>query len=129
MHEKAFFVAFIMALALSMFYLGGTITGYITATRYCQDGFCTEFCRHNSDCSGAVCCDMGGFGACIVECDQEYIFDPDMKQKVIVGNVYVNNIHTEGPADFQAKNLIFFMSLMLVIVIVGIVYYMNHKSQ
>jgi hypothetical protein len=74
-----FSVLAIFAISTSMYFLGGTITGSVTRSMFCDDsGNCHDFCRYDSECTteGFNCCENGEFGICIEEelCEKRFDF-------------------------------------------------------
>ncbi len=125
MHTKeAFFISlFVIALSLTLYFLGGSVTGLVVQTMYCE-GDCQEFCKFNTDCApNQVCCDKSGFGVCMAssDCDKqyEYVIDiPDFES--------VKTPNLEKPA--ATPNVPLFTFLSLVLIAIGIIYYVSkHK--
>ncbi len=75
-----FSVLAIFAITTSMYFLGGTITGSVTRSMFCDNsGNCHDFCKYDSDCSGNgfVCCENGEFGICLEDelCEAKFNYD------------------------------------------------------
>lgn len=64
--ESIFLISLVIALGLSVFFLGSTITGNMTRTMHCNGMECNDFCASDSECvkAGYVCCDVAGEGVC-----------------------------------------------------------------
>ena len=76
MEKKDLIFRFVLIILLiaPFYFLGSSITGFVTQTMHCEDGGCNEYCRFNSDCFEGVCCDKGSFGVCGSSCE-EYKFE------------------------------------------------------
>lgn len=117
-----FSVLAIFAITTSMYFLGGSITGSVTRSMFCDDsGNCHDFCRYDSDCSaeGFSCCENGEFGICIEKelCEVKYDFN-------------ASNFNFVEKATLSRKSEMGFYSLILGIAItLAIIYFIVTGQQ
>lgn len=71
------------------YFLGLSMTGYVTFSTFCDESGCKEICKFNDDCIGdnEICCDGKGIGFCehISECQKPFVLggtDTDIKLRV-----------------------------------------------
>lgn len=119
--ELIFLVSFIAAFLASFFFIGGTITGLVTQTMYCEEGECKEFCRFDSDCIGnEVCCNRYGSGVCEAsgKCEQLFILDLDKDFEPVDTVPDYDKI-----AQTNSLGVMLFTFIGLLVVLLGYVYY------
>ena len=77
--ERLFVYSFVYTLGILIFFLGSSITGKVVQTSYCDGLNCYDYCKTNSDCSlNEVCCQEQNFGICKTNCEQEFVFTPEL---------------------------------------------------
>lgn len=122
--ERIFVFVFFISLAVLLFCLGISITGYFIQTMYCEQGTCKEFCRFNSDCSAdEICCDKIDFGVCedTSICEKEYIFEPEPE-------LDIDELPAmEKPTPLK-NNILIYSSMTLIIIVLGIIYFFERKK-
>ena len=74
-----FLIVFLGTLGFLFFALDSSITGKVVQTSFCDDSGCYDFCKTQSDCSVGVCCQEQDFGICKQDCEQEFVFNPNME--------------------------------------------------
>jgi hypothetical protein len=126
-HPEVLFIGTLLAAIIaSLFFLGGSITGYVTQTMYCdENGDCNDFCDSDYDCDeyGKICCEISGQGICYAEeaCVDRYNLFHERQSKI--PDYYKNPIQT---AQERAHVGIAFFSIMtFMIIVVAIVFFFN----
>jgi len=126
MNPRLFGAVFLLTFMVTLYFLGSSITGYISQSMHCEDGFCYRMCNSDSDCTtNKGCCDNGGYGICKSECDSTYYMNPmpDLDVEVEISP------HSESPAPQVGNQIMLFLILLGAILIVSIVYYVNHHKR
>ena len=118
-----FTITFIVSLALSLYFLGSSITGFVVQSMHCPGSICKELCRFNTDCTGTneICCDIGGFGVCekVSECEEEYLLQLEAD---------VENLpKVESPTPVQKSNVMIHTIVTLLILLVGLLDFLGRK--
>jgi hypothetical protein len=122
LRDKIFFPVFIITLLVSLFLLGGTLTGnlvYDSQSMHCKAEGCYQICDSTQDCNvnQEVCCEKNNFGICKIagECDKEYVFSPEGE--------FQENIRSTSSA-----NTITFSATTILVLIVGTLYYFSRRT-
>ena len=124
LRDRVFIPIFTIALLISLFLLGASLTGYfafIEQSMHCQDGNCYVLCNSNTDCQATkeVCCEENGIGICKegVKCLEQYEFIPSL------GPTSEESLrHTA-----QKSNTITFSATTFIIIVVGLLYIFSRK--
>lgn len=126
--EVEFTLAFAVSLVLLLYFMGASVTGFVTQSMYCMGGACKEFCETNSDCAlgSQVCCNKGSFGACepTSQCFEPYVFQPGTE-------INIKNLPPalETPSSFESTKTIVFVGLVLLATIIGLLYLLGSKAK
>jgi len=129
MNQRLFSAVFMASLAIILYLLGSSITGYISQSMHCEDGICYRFCDSNEACpQSKVCCDNGGFGVCKGTCDTEYLFTPEIEQDIRVTTNFERQPVVEEPAPQLGNIVMLLMVILGLILLIGLVYYINHSK-
>lgn len=123
MRNWSFGIAFVIALTLTLYFLGTSITGLVVQSMHCDQGKCAEFCRYTSDCAGIdeMCCDISGYGVCtyVLDCGKNYVFSIDSD---------IQSLPTlESPAQVLKTNIAIYVVLLFGILVFGFLYLKGRK--
>ncbi len=115
-------------LVILIYLIGGSITGYLSGTMYCEEGECKPFCRADTDCvpDNEVCCQNMDFGVCerVAACGKPYSFQPEGEWTIELED---SQPRLERPAPPKGRFCIFTV-LLIIVIIVGILYYLSKKK-
>jgi hypothetical protein len=126
--DKVFTISFIAVLAVLIYFLGASITGYVTESMYCSGGVCNKYCRADSDCYDAdICCQKGTFGICsaLDACKERYLF-----RAALDGNIILDtNANKEQPYRVAGAKVVYMSVLTMVVGLIGVLYLVSTHSK
>lgn len=111
---------------LLIYGLGASVTGYVMKTMYCEQEWCKDYCRFDSDCpiSGDVCCEQDNFGICkqSSQCEIPHEFQPTI-------DISLGQMQTilEKPAPDYKQEILMFTTLLIALVII-VTFHNKHKK-
>ena len=83
---------------------------------HCDEFGCYEFCKSNIECYRGICCQEQDFGICKTDCDNEYIFSPQVESD------FRSFAYEEQPAQINAVYTLFYLGLFALTVFIGGLY-------
>ena len=121
MRRHQLFIALLLMLFLiGAFLLGGSITGMVAQTMYCNEEGCADLCRSELDCDDTttICCHEGGVGVCkdMNRCEKPYEFIVGVTQEIDIDSRTEYSL-AENNRDRAYLYVIGVIALLIVLVI------------
>ena len=118
--ERLFLYSFVYTLGILLFFLGSSITGKVVQTAYCDSLNCYDYCTTNTDCAlGEVCCSEKDFGICKTDCDDLFVFTPEMEVQFPLPQL-------EQP--LRPDHTLLYVFLLVLTLIIGALYFLAGKK-
>ena len=122
-----FILAFVISFFGLMYFIGGSVTGYMVKTSFCDEDGCKEICRFDYDCTskGEVCCKQREYGICETpsNCKSMFSQKPELDSDI---KAEFNKPGIEEPAFLGTE--VFVYAILATIILMLTAIYFNQKK-
>ncbi|MBD3203861.1 hypothetical protein GF327_06175 [Candidatus Woesearchaeota archaeon] len=122
--EKFFLISFIFSLVILSFFLGNSITSWVTKSMYCSSEGCKAYCDNTQECSlDEACCQKESFGICEPKNECEKLYEPNFEFENPDIDTSIKYPISEKPSQINQPWFYFF--LILIVLFIGFFYLFN----